>query len=115
MVVAPAVAPPVNVTVATPEALVSAVATERVPIVGSVLNVTIALGTGAPAESVKVAFTVVKVPVEMELLASAMIIFGVPVVPPVLPVEVPAVLSLQPARTANAAANKNAAENLVVF
>jgi len=89
-----------SVTVATPAALVKAVLDGlMVASVASALKVMTALGTGAPAASVKVAFTVAGEPVEMEFVLTpvgsvrAKLIFGagVTVVPDVPDVpDVPA-------------------------
>lgn len=124
-----------SVTVATPAALVKAVLDGlMVARVASALKVTTALATGAPAASVKVAFTVAGAPVEMEFTVtpaasvSAKVIVGtgvvvvpdVPDVPdvPAVPDEAglpPAPPEPQPASAASIAARKSAAENLEIF
>lgn len=124
MVVAPAFAPPVRVMDATPDPLVNAVPEVGVmfAMVASVVKVTTALGTAAPLASLTVAVTVVEVPLEIELLASATVKLGAPVgVPPVPPVPPVPLLPLsvlaplQPARIASAVANRNGTENLVIL
>lgn len=117
-----------SVTVAIPEELVKAVAAgEMFARTVSVLNVTTALGTNAPAASFSVAFTVAGAPVETEVtvapaaLVSASVNVGARVV--VVPVVVVVVVVVvegepaplpHPARTASAAAVNNATENLEI-
>ena len=124
MVVAPGVAPPVNVIDATPEALVNAVLDGvMVAIALLVVKVTTALGTAVPVASLTVAFTVVAVPLEMLLLASEIVKLGEalvdPGVPPVPPVPVVAVPPVEPevqlTKTAIVMAHKNTVKNLVIF
>ena len=129
IVVAPAVAPPVSVIVATPTALVSAVPEGGiiVAIVDAVLNVTMVNATGAPAAFLKVAFTVAEVPLETEFTVvpiesvSAITKLGAPTgtvpPPPVVVVVPPAAVppSPQAESRANADADKSTANNLWIF
>ncbi len=113
-----------RVTVATPEASVRAVAAGvMVASVASVLKVTTALGTTAPAASFNVAFTVAGASMEIELTVapaasvSASVIvgaLGVAGVPPVVSEAEGAGPGLHPARTASVVAKKSVAESLEV-
>jgi hypothetical protein len=128
MVVAPtaSLVAAVSATVAMPEASVKAVAAGVIDAsVASVLKVTTAFGTTAPAASFRVAFSVAGASLEMEVtvapaaLVSVNVKLGAAV--PVTPVVVPLVVPLerpdplpQPARTAKVAAKKSAAESLEI-
>lgn len=131
IVVAPAVAPPVSVIVATPAAFVSAVPEVGiiVAIVDAVLNVTTVLTTGALLASVKVAFTLAEVPLEMlvtgapetgsvstRIKLAAAVGVGVPPPPAVVVPLAPLVPPLPHAvRSANVAASKSVDKMLYVF
>lgn len=127
MVVAPAAVrlAALSVTVATPEALVKAVADGvSVARAASVLKVTTALGTAAPAASFTAAFTVAGEAVEMELTAApvaslnAIVMLGAAALG--VPVSVAGVVGFgsptpQPALTAIVAARKSRVGNIESF